>query len=544
MAAVSPATAATAAGASVVATAAGRSTLAAAAAGSVAAGRSAAADGSRPGGFGRRGAGGFEVRRRRRLARRCRGPGSGGRLRWLRGGRRGRGSRGGCARVGRGLRRSRQMGRRDRHDGHRRRTGRRVEEGELELEAEAADAAPLRVDRGEAMGGSGQRAGPGGVARVERLAERDAELVDDLVEHHGHVPAALVERVEGGDPGGRSTVDQGRDQLVDRIGVGEAEEIADGRLVDGRPAGGEDLVEHRLRVAHAAGGQPGDEVDGTRLGVDALRREDPPELPLDLLDREAADVVALETRQDRRRELLGMGRGEDEDDEVRRLLERLQERVPGVLRDLVGLVEDVDLPSQVRRGVVDPVAELPDVRDAAVARGVDLDEVHRPALADRDARLAPVARVAVLEVRAVDGLGEDPGERRLARPARADEEDRVGDPAGADGVPQRLDDGGLPDDLAEGLRPPPAVERLVRRRRRGRGERRGREDGVRGRGGRGLGRRLWSSRAHGAPVEGLRRPAAGGRINCRAPTVVLWCLAPVATSGSDQAVPRHPTMIA
>jgi hypothetical protein len=80
-----------------------------------------------------------------------------------------------------------------------------------------------------------------------------------------------------------------------------------------------------------------------------------------------------------------VGRGEHEDDEVGRLLERLQERVPGVLRDLVGLVEDVDLAPQVGRGVVDALPKLADRVDAAVGGGVDLDEVKRPALADRDA---------------------------------------------------------------------------------------------------------------------------------------------------------------
>ena len=79
--------------------------------------------------------------------------------------------------------------------------------------------------------------------------------------------------------------------------------------------------------------------------------------------------------------------------------------------------------------VVDPLAQVADGVDAAVGRGVDLDEVHRPALADRGARRAGVARVAVLEVRAVDRLGEDPGQRGLARAARPDEQDRVRDAA-------------------------------------------------------------------------------------------------------------------
>ncbi len=107
----------------------------------------------------------------------------------------------------------------------------------------------------------------------------------------------------------------------------------------------------------------------------------------------------------------------------------------------MGLVEDVDLAPQVGRGVVDPLTELTDVIDPAVGCRVDLDEVEGPALADGHARRAGVARVAVLEVRAVDGLGEDPRERRLARPARPDEQDRVRDPPGPDRVVERLDDG-------------------------------------------------------------------------------------------------------
>ena len=147
-------------------------------------------------------------------------------------------------------------------------------------------------------------------------------------------------------------------------------------------------------------------------------------------------------------------------------------------------------------------------------------QVHRPALADRDARRAGVARVAVLEVRAVDGLGEDPRERRLARAARPDEQDRVRDPFGPDGVAERLDDGLLPDDLGEGLGPPAAVDRLV-----------------------GLGG--WSGR-RSRSVDWPAR--ARGRANrwscCRAPPVDRPTPGPTAEGGSDQAVPRHPTSFA
>jgi hypothetical protein len=130
----------------------------------------------------------------------------------------------------------------------------------------------------------------------------------------------------------------------------------------------------------------------------------------------------------------------------------------------VRLVEDVDLASEVGRGVVQPVPQVADRVDAAVRRGVDLDEVERATLADRDARGADVARVGVgPEVQAVDRLGHDPREGRLPGPAWAGEQERVRDLAGRHRVAQRRDHGFLPDHLTEGLRPPAAVEGLVGR---------------------------------------------------------------------------------
>ena len=79
-------------------------------------------------------------------------------------------------------------------------------------------------------------------------ARRVRTLVDDLVEDDADVPAALVELVEDGDPGGGSPVDEGGDERVDRVGVGQPEQVADGGL--GRPSAAgrrEHLVEHRLR---------------------------------------------------------------------------------------------------------------------------------------------------------------------------------------------------------------------------------------------------------------------------------------------------------
>jgi hypothetical protein len=66
-----------------------------------------------------------------------------------------------------------------------------------------------------------------------------------------------------------------------------------------------------------------------------------------------------------------------------------------------------------------------------------------------------------VEVRAVDRLGEDARERRLAGAARPDEQDGMADALGTDRIPKRLDDRFLADDLGERLGSPTPIERLV-----------------------------------------------------------------------------------
>ena len=95
---------------------------------------------------------------------------------------------------------------------------------------------------------------------------------------------------------------------VDELGVGEAEQVADGvRLDPARRSRTRQLVEDRLGVAHPARGEAGDERDRLGVGLAAVGGEDPLELAADLGHREPPDVEPLEPRQDRRRELLGVG---------------------------------------------------------------------------------------------------------------------------------------------------------------------------------------------------------------------------------------------
>ncbi len=225
-------------------------------------------------------------------------------------------------------------------------------------------------------------------------------------------------------------------------------------------ARGEQLVEHRLRVAHAARGQVRHEGDRGRLGRAALIGQDAVELARDLVHRQRPEREALQARQDGRPDLARVGRAEDEDDVVGRILQRPEEDVPAFL-DALDLVDDEDLAAQVRGRGVDARQQLAHVVDLVVGGRVELDHVERPALADRRAGLAAVARLAIDRVGAVDRLGQDAGHGRLAGAARSDEQEAVGQPVEADGVAQRLHDRGLAHHLAEGLGPPAAVDGLV-----------------------------------------------------------------------------------
>ena len=224
----------------------------------------------------------------------------------------------------------------------------------------------------------------------------------------------------------------------------------------------QELVEHRLGVAHAAGREPGDRWTASgrpRPSASRIR-----ELALDLGDGQPADVVALESRQDGRREARRLGRGEHEDDEVGRLLDRLQERVPGVLRDLVGLVEDIDLASELAgrigsRSRRSRTASMPRLRPrrsrpgrASCLRGSRRTTTQRSHASPswRSVQLSALARMRASEVLPVP---RGPTNRTAWRPGPAD------------GVAQGLDDRVWPticrrSGLASGDTGPDAGRRL------------------------------------------------------------------------------------
>ena len=245
--------------------------------------------------------------------------------------------------------------------------------------------------------------------------------------------------------------DDGVEERVDRL---VALQHAPGR---------DDLIEGRQRVASRAAALAEHVVDGLLVDVEAGVVGDPRHVLGEDLRRDQVELVVLGPAADRRQDLVRIGRRQHEHDVTGWLLQRLQQRVRRRRRQHVDLVEDVHLraPGRAQRHLADEVAHR---LHAVVRRGVELLEVVGRAGLDGQAALAGAVRFAVLEVLAVQGLGEDARGGGLARPPRTAEQVGVSHPPLPHGVAQRPDDVVLAPHLAEPAWSVAAVEGLVRHR--------------------------------------------------------------------------------
>ena len=129
----------------------------------------------------------------------------------------------------------------------------------------------------------------------------------------------------------------------EQVGVGDAE---DGEHVLGRDLVarvGDELLERPERIAKRARCVACEERDGIGRDRDRLDPGDPAHDRGELLDGRPGEVEAVTAVHDGGQDLRRLGRRQHEDGVRRRLLERLEERVPRLCGEHVRLVEDVDL---------------------------------------------------------------------------------------------------------------------------------------------------------------------------------------------------------
>src|SRR6185312_14026553 len=165
-------------------------------------------------------------------------------------------------------------------------------------------------------------------------------------------------------------------QLQHVIARNRAQHGASLRLARAPAAEGNELVEERQPVAHAAIRGLRDEREARGLELYALLFQDGAQMRGNLRERNPFEVELQTARQHRDRQLLRVGGGEQELHVRRRLLESFEERVEGVCREHVYLVDQVHLVAATGGRVLHVVEELAGVIDLGAGGGVDLDEIE------------------------------------------------------------------------------------------------------------------------------------------------------------------------
>ena len=164
---------------------------------------------------------------------------------------------------------------------------------------------------------------------------------------------------------------------------------------------------------------------------------------------------------DRRDDLVRLGGGEDEPQVRRGLLDQLEQGIGGLVGQLVGLVDDVDLVSTRRRRVDGLLAQLPGIIDAAVRGSVQFHDIHGAGAVGGQLHAAAAlpAGLGGRPLLAVERAGQDARGRGLAAPTWAGEQVGVVRPARLERTLERLGHVLLADHLSQRARPIGPVER-------------------------------------------------------------------------------------
>ena len=138
---------------------------------------------------------------------------------------------------------------------------------------------------------------------------------------------------------------------------------------------GNDLIQQRKRIAHGALCRAGDQSESARFGFDPFGLADLIQATLDLGQSDSTKIKALAARQNGRGNLMGLGRGKDEDDVSRGLFQSLQQRIESCRSEHVHFIDDVDFLAARGRHVLRVLTNLADGIDPVIGGAVDLDHV-------------------------------------------------------------------------------------------------------------------------------------------------------------------------
>ena len=218
---------------------------------------------------------------------------------------------------------------------------------------------------------------------------------------------------------------------------------------------GDRLVEQRQRIAHGTFRRARDDAERFRLSLDVFLGRDTGEMRHQHIGLDPAQIETLAARQHRHRDFSDFGGGEHEFGVLRRLFQRLQERVERRGREHVHFVDDVDLVARTGRRIAHAVVDLAHVIDAGMGGGVHFQHVHVPAFHDR---LAMHARHRHMDGRSLDRsvgqfviqrTGENPRGGGFSDAAHAGQNPGLRNPPGLERIRNGTDHRVLADQIFE-----------------------------------------------------------------------------------------------
>ena len=134
---------------------------------------------------------------------------------------------------------------------------------------------------------------------------------------------------------------------------------------------------------------------------------------------------------------------------LRRLFERLQQRVEGFVGDLMRFVDDENLEAVLCRPVADALAQFTHLVDAAIGRRVDFDDVHRTAVANFNASAAGKAWLRSWAGLAIQAARQNAGDSGFAGATLAGKDVAMRNALLCDGVGERAAHVFLPHQFRE-----------------------------------------------------------------------------------------------
>ena len=220
------------------------------------------------------------------------------------------------------------------------------------------------------------------------------------------------------------------------------------------PAGRRDrLIQNRKRIAHRSVSGLGKQCECVFIGFDLFAANEIAQLTDNVIEFNRPETEVLAARANGLRNIFRLGRCQHENDVVRRLFQRLQQRIEGGIGDLVSFVENVNLEAIAGRAIARCLPQFANFVDAAVGGGVDfndVDRIPRPNFRARFAHAAGLGHRMILRT-AVQRHREDSRDGGLPNAAMAAKYVAMGRASLLDSVLQRTGHVLLSDDLGEFL---------------------------------------------------------------------------------------------